>query len=80
MRVEARGSTQNDKSTALASDQQNDMFMKLLMAQLKNQDPLAPTDANSFVNQMVQFNTLDQITEIRQLVQAMITGSQQSTQ
>ena len=73
MRVEAHSSIQNDKSAGSTGVQQNDMFMKLLMAQLKNQDPLAPTDANSFVNQMVQFNTLDQITEIRQLVQEMIT-------
>lgn len=80
MRVESRSSTPGDKSTNGASSDQNDMFMKLLMAQLKNQDPLAPTDANSFVNQMVQFNTLDQITEIRQLVQAMITESSGGTQ
>lgn len=49
--------------------------MQLLLAQLKTQDPMSPMDANSFVDQMVQFNTLDQITQIRQLVEALETAS-----
>ncbi|MEH6630593.1 MAG: flagellar hook capping FlgD N-terminal domain-containing protein [Halopseudomonas aestusnigri] len=32
-----------------------DMFLKLLTTQLKNQDPLDPTDNNEFVNQLTQF-------------------------
>nr|WP_314629364.1 flagellar hook capping FlgD N-terminal domain-containing protein [uncultured Janthinobacterium sp.] len=31
-----------------------DMFTKLLVAQIKNQDPLAPTDPSQFVNQLTQ--------------------------
>jgi len=30
------------------------MFTKLLVAQIKNQDPLAPTDPSQFVNQLTQ--------------------------
>jgi flagellar basal-body rod modification protein FlgD len=60
-----------DKATNTAIGQQSDMFMKLLLAQLRSQDPMSPMDANSFVNQMVQFNTLDQITQIRQLVESL---------
>ncbi|MCZ4280520.1 flagellar hook assembly protein FlgD [Kiloniella laminariae] len=33
-----------------------DMFLKLLTTQLKNQDPLNPTDNNEFVNQLTQFS------------------------
>ncbi|WP_299380025.1 flagellar hook assembly protein FlgD [uncultured Kiloniella sp.] len=32
-----------------------DMFLKLLTTQLKNQDPLEPTDNTEFVNQLTQF-------------------------
>lgn len=66
-----------DKAANTAIGQQSDMFMKLLLAQLRSQDPMSPMDANSFVNQMVQFNTLDQITQIRQLVESLgvVNGS-----
>ncbi|RQW24550.1 flagellar biosynthesis protein FlgD [Rhodobacteraceae bacterium CH30] len=35
-----------------------DMFMTLLMAQIKNQDPLSPSDPAQFVNQLVQMNQM----------------------
>jgi len=36
------------------------MFMQLLVAQLKNQDPLNPSDSTQFVTQMAQFQQLEQ--------------------
>src|SRR6185312_6469627 len=41
-------------------------FMKLLMTQLQNQDPLSPMDPTQFAQQLVQFNSLDQLVAIRQ--------------
>ncbi len=35
-------------------------FLKLLMAQLQNQDPLAPTDGTQFVTQLAQFTQVQQ--------------------
>lgn len=37
-----------------------DAFLKLLMAQLKNQDPLQPTDGTQFVTQLAQFSQVEQ--------------------
>jgi flagellar basal-body rod modification protein FlgD len=37
-----------------------DDFLKLLMAQLANQDPTAPQDDTAFVAQLAQFSTLEQ--------------------
>ena len=48
----------------------NDMFLKLLTAQLKNQSPLSPVDPMQFTSQLVQFNMLDQLTQIRSLLQS----------
>lgn len=44
----------------------NSMFMKLLVAQLQNQSPLSPVDPTQFTSQLVQFNMLDQLSQINQ--------------
>jgi len=38
----------------------------LLVAQLKNQDPLQPQDGSAFVAQLAQFSNLDQSIAARQ--------------
>ncbi|WP_372747600.1 flagellar hook assembly protein FlgD [Litorivivens sp.] len=42
---------------------QND-FMKLMLAQMKHQDPFKPLDNNEFLGQMAQFSTVSGIGEI----------------
>jgi flagellar basal-body rod modification protein FlgD len=42
------------------------MFLQLLVAQIKNQDPLNPTDSTQFVSQLAQFSELEQVIAIRQ--------------
>jgi flagellar basal-body rod modification protein FlgD len=37
-----------------------DMFLKLLTAQLKNQDPMSPMDPNQFMSQLAQLSTVEQ--------------------
>lgn len=49
-------STTPHGSTALGKDE----FLKLLMAQLANQDPTAPTDNQAFIAQLAQFSSLEQ--------------------
>lgn len=41
-------------------------FLKLLVSQLQNQDPLNPTDSNQFVSQLTQYSQLEQLIGIRQ--------------
>jgi flagellar hook assembly protein FlgD len=47
----------------------NNMFLKLLVAQLRNQSPLNPVDPSQFTSQLVQFNMLDQLSQINQTLQ-----------
>src|SRR3954467_5590253 len=60
------------QSTSAAAPEQN-MFMTLLVAQLKNQDPLAPQDGAAFVAQLAQFNSLDQLVGIRAAIDKLNT-------
>ena len=46
------------------------MFLHLLVAQLKNQDPLSPTDSTQFVSQLAQFSELEQVIGIRGDIEA----------
>ncbi len=48
------------KNTEVSSD----MFLNLLVTQLKNQDPLSPTDNTAFVAQLAQFSSLEGINNL----------------
>lgn len=41
-----------------------DSFLKLLITQLRNQDPLNPMEDKEFIAQMAQFSTLEQMQEL----------------
>src|SRR6185436_6587082 len=43
-----------------------DTFLQLLVAQIKNQDPLKPNDGIQFLSQLAQFSELEQLIAIRQ--------------
>lgn len=51
-----------------------DTFLKLLVAQIKNQDPTNPTDPVQFVGQLTQYSELEQLMQINSGV-ATLTGA-----
>jgi flagellar basal-body rod modification protein FlgD len=53
-------------------------FMTLLVAQLRNQDPLAPQEGAEFVAQLAQFNSLEQLININDRLSQLV--NQQKTQ
>ncbi|MEP7074847.1 MAG: flagellar hook capping FlgD N-terminal domain-containing protein [Acidobacteriota bacterium] len=74
--------TRTASSTAPVSEgaSERNMFMSLLVAQLKNQDPLAPQDGAAFVAQLAQFNSLDQLVGIRDSIEKLNLLLQQQNQ
>jgi flagellar basal-body rod modification protein FlgD len=57
------------KTPVKASDK--NMFMQLLVAQLRNQDPMKPSDGTAFIAQLAQFEQLEQAANTGQDITAI---------
>ena len=66
--------TTTDSSTSTGTLASTDTFLKLLVAQIKNQDPTQPSDPTQFLGELAQFSQLDQLIGIRQGVDALGTA------
>lgn len=53
------------------------VFLQLLVSQIKNQDPLNPTDSTQFVSQLAQFSELEQVVAIRGDIETSMSSSTQ---
>ncbi|WP_342120977.1 flagellar hook assembly protein FlgD [Pseudoduganella sp. OTU4001] len=62
----------NATSVALngASNEGRDMFTKLLVAQIQNQDPLSPQDPSQFVQQLTQLSQTEALQNLANLTSA----------
>ncbi len=55
--------------------QSYDQFLQILTAQLQNQSPLEPMDANEFTNQLVQFSSVEQAIKTNDSLESLIALS-----
>ena len=77
-------STATSSSAATAASQTSvddaqSRFMKLLVTQMQNQDPMSPMDNAQLTTQIAQLNTVTGINQLNTTMQSMLTGVQ-STQ
>lgn len=71
------GDSATKKSDAFGMDK--DAFLKILVEQLRHQDPSSPGDSQQYVQQMTQYSMLEQLTNISQSVQVQHADSAAST-
>ncbi len=55
-----------------------DTFLKLLTAQVQNQDPLSPMDTTQFTQQLVQFSQVEQQIRTNEQMEALVTATRTS--
>jgi flagellar basal-body rod modification protein FlgD len=75
--VPAVGSTTSTSSTSTASASSLDYsaFLKLFIAQLKNQDPTQPMDSSQFVAQLATFSQVEQAYSTNSKLDSLLTSN-----
>ena len=68
-------STTNDATQELGQD----AFLQLLVAQLKYQDPMSPSDSAEFLSQTAQFTQVEKLEEIADAMATLSKNDQLST-
>ncbi len=59
------GLYQEPKKSGSTEELGQDQFLDLMMAQMKNQDPLEPMDNTEFISQLAQFSTARGVSELK---------------
>jgi flagellar basal-body rod modification protein FlgD len=62
---------QKDKNAG-SQELGKDAFMRILLTQLQNQDPMNPMEDQEFIAQMAQFSSLEQMTNMNENLQRFI--------
>lgn len=66
------------QNAAPNQEMDRDAFLKLLMTQLQNQDPMNPMEDTEFVSQMAQFSSLEQMTNMNETMRKMFEQQQKA--
>lgn len=79
--VSGAGATTGGAGTTgrAGEDATEDRFLKLLVAQMKNQDPLNPLDNAQVTTQLAQINTVKGIDKLNTSLQTLVDGSKQGS-
>ena len=71
-------SATGSSATGTSAQSLSDTFLKLLVAQMNNQDPLNPVDNSQITSQMAQISTVTGISSLNSTVNQLVSELQQS--
>ncbi len=75
--AESSGSSSSNPSTTTDPLAQEQTFLKLLIAQVQNQDPMNPNqDPTQYVTQLAQFSSLEQLAQMRADLDTLVSAAQ----
>ncbi|WP_416145151.1 flagellar hook assembly protein FlgD [Planococcus koreensis] len=66
--------TAQTAKTGAESTLGKDAFLKILVTQMKNQNPLEPLKDTEFIGQMAQFSSLEQLTNLNTTMNTFVGG------
>ncbi|MHB1687320.1 MAG: flagellar hook assembly protein FlgD [Ignavibacteriaceae bacterium] len=72
--------TMSTSATSTKNTMDKNSFMKLLIAQMKNQDPMSPMDGTQFAAQLAQFSSLEQLQNLNTSMTTSINANYALTQ
>lgn len=80
--IETVNTTANKNTTVSANKSAlgKDDFLKLMISQLKNQDPLNPMDGTAYASQLAEFSSLEQLTNLNSAIKDNLSANLQLTQ
>lgn len=71
--TKSSGKTDNGTPIVMPGEETNkDLFLKLLVAQMSNQDPLNPQDPTQYVTQLAQFSSLEQMQSLNEGMEYLV--------
>lgn len=71
--TKSSGKTENGTQIVMPGEETNkDLFLKLLVAQMSNQDPLNPQDPTQYVTQLAQFSSLEQMQNLNDGIEYLV--------
>jgi flagellar basal-body rod modification protein FlgD len=73
--VSSAGQPQNAAAKSSVGDLDYNAFLRLLIAQLKNQDPTKPMDSTAFVAQLATFSQVEQSVASNAKLDSLLTSS-----
>ncbi|HEX2924166.1 MAG TPA: flagellar hook capping FlgD N-terminal domain-containing protein [Chloroflexota bacterium] len=76
--VTGTSSTSTTSSSTSIGELGKDDFLRLLLAQMQNQDPLNPMDDTAFMTQLVQFSTLESMQHMDEHISTLLSVEQLS--
>lgn len=77
--ISASTTAQTQKAQTPQGELGKDDFLRILVAQLSNQDPMKPMQDTEFIGQMAQFSSLEQMTNMNGTMNQFLSNQLQSS-